>query len=98
MKLMKPFSASLWALLAVVVLLTLLLRAFLPYREGRAINIIIGLIVGSYLFWLKGRSRENRRSGSREEMPIFCPVGRNWLTLQTGRRRILEACQLPGAP
>jgi hypothetical protein len=58
---MKPFSASFWALLGVVVLLTLLLRAVLPYREGRAINIIIGLILGSYLLWLKRRPRENGR-------------------------------------
>ncbi|MGO9259212.1 MAG: hypothetical protein ACLQU1_23305 [Bryobacteraceae bacterium] len=58
---MKPFSASFWALLAVVVLLTLLLRAVLPYPEGRAVNIIIALILGSFLFWLKGRRRENRR-------------------------------------
>jgi hypothetical protein len=58
---MKPFSASFWALLAVVVLLTLLLRAVLPYREGRAVNIIIALILGSFLFWLKGRRRENGR-------------------------------------
>jgi uncharacterized membrane protein YccC len=58
---MKPFGASFWVLLVVIVVLTLLLRAVLPYREGRAVNIIIALILGSFLFWLKGRRRENRR-------------------------------------
>lgn len=59
LRVMKAFSASFWAVLAAIVLLTLLLRAVLDYREARAINLIIGLILGSFLFWLKGRSREN---------------------------------------
>jgi hypothetical protein len=59
--LMKPLSAYFWILLAVIVLLTLLLRAVLPYREARAVSIIIGLILASFLFWLKGRRRENGR-------------------------------------
>jgi hypothetical protein len=58
---MKPFSALFRLLLAVIAILTLLRRAVLPYREGRALNIIIALIAGSLLFWLKGHRRENGR-------------------------------------
>ena len=61
MTVMKRFPVSFWALLIVVVLVTVLLRAVLPYREGRAINLIVALIVGSFLFWLKTRPRENGR-------------------------------------
>ena len=58
---MNALPASAWAVLALIALSTLLLRAVMDYREARAVNLIIALTLGSFLFWLKGRSRENGR-------------------------------------
>jgi xanthine/uracil permease len=69
---MKPFSASFWALLAVVVLLTLLLRAVLPYREGRAINIIIGLHTGLVLVMAQGAPARKRTINKRRSLAESC--------------------------
>ena len=62
MKLMKPFSAAVfWVILTLGVGLALLLLSFVGYREARAIKIIIALVVGSLLFWLRGLALRNHR-------------------------------------
>jgi hypothetical protein len=55
--LIKPFSWFFWVVLMLGLGLALLPLSLLDYREARAIKIIRGLVIGSFLFWLKGRSQ-----------------------------------------
>jgi hypothetical protein len=58
---MKPFSTPFWAVLAAGVALAFLWLSPLDYHEARAVKMVMGLILGSFLLWLKRRSRENGR-------------------------------------
>jgi len=58
---MKPFSPLFWAVLAIGVVLFLLMIKDLDYREARILKIVFGVILGSFLFWLKGRSQRSSR-------------------------------------
>ena len=58
---MKPFSTLFWAVLAIGVVLFLLMIKDLDYREARILKIVFGVILGSFLFWLKGRSQRSSR-------------------------------------
>jgi hypothetical protein len=60
--LMRRFSLRFWAILAAGVALALLALSELSYREARSVKLVIGIILVSFLFFLKGRSRENGRS------------------------------------
>jgi hypothetical protein len=59
---MKAFSAAFWALLVAGVAFALFLLNFADYREARTTKIVMALVLGSFLIWLKGRSRRNGRS------------------------------------
>jgi hypothetical protein len=48
-------SALVWIAVALVMLLWFLLRAALDYHQGRAISILLALVLGSLLFWWRGR-------------------------------------------
>jgi hypothetical protein len=44
-----------------VALMLLLLLNVLDFREARTVKTVMGLVLVSFLFWLKGRSRAGRR-------------------------------------
>ena len=58
---LRRFPPLFWAVLVIGVALSLLLRTVLDYRQGLAANIVLAIIVGSLLFWLKGRSGRTGR-------------------------------------
>jgi hypothetical protein len=58
---MKPFSLLFWVVLLVGVALVLLLLNVLDFREARTVKTVMVLVLVSFLYWLKGRSRADRR-------------------------------------
>ena len=64
MILLRRLPPLFWVVLVVGVALSLLLRTVLDYPQGRAANIVLAIIVGSLLFWLKGRSARTGRSAA----------------------------------
>ena len=58
MKFLSPLG---WVVLLIGVALALLLLTPLSYDAARTVKLLLAIVLGSFLFWLKGRSQRNRR-------------------------------------